>query len=57
MAGAYGKYDEEIFGTCFYQILQCLNCDGDRFVMAWVLYTSVCKKSEIGIFQVRVYVI
>jgi hypothetical protein len=34
MAGAHGKYYEEIFGTHFYQTLKCLNCDGDRFVVA-----------------------
>jgi hypothetical protein len=41
MAGVYGKYYEEIFGTHFYQILWCLNCDGNRFVVARVLYKSV----------------
>jgi hypothetical protein len=40
MAGAYGKY-EEIFGTHFHQTLRCLNIDGDRFVLTWVLYKSV----------------
>jgi hypothetical protein len=43
MAGAYGKYYVEIFGTYFYQTFQCLNCDGDRFVVAWVIYKSVYK--------------
>jgi hypothetical protein len=34
MAGAYAKYYEEIFGIHFYQTIECLNCDGDRFVVA-----------------------
>jgi hypothetical protein len=38
MAGAYGKYYEEIFGTHFYQTLLCLNCEGYRSVEACVLY-------------------
>ena len=38
MAGACAQYYEEIFGTHFYQTFLCLNCDGDRFVVAWILY-------------------
>ena len=48
MAGAYDKYYEEIFGTHFYQALQYLNCDGDRFVVAWILYKSVYKREQNG---------
>ena len=38
MAGAHGQYYEEIFGTHIYQTLLCLNFDGDRFQVAWILY-------------------
>jgi hypothetical protein len=38
MAGACAQYYEEIFVTHFYQTFLCLNCDGDRFVVAWILY-------------------
>jgi hypothetical protein len=46
MAGAYGKYYEEIFGTHIYLTLWCLNCDGDQFVVAWVLHKSVYKREQ-----------
>jgi hypothetical protein len=46
MAGAYGKYYEEIFRKHFYQTLYYLNCDGDRFIVAWVLYKSVYKREQ-----------
>jgi hypothetical protein len=46
MAGAYGIYYTEIFGTHFYRILSYLNFDGDRFVVAWVLYESLYKREQ-----------
>jgi hypothetical protein len=45
MAWAYGKY-EEIFGTHFHKTRKCLNCGGDRYLVAWVLYKSVYKREE-----------
>jgi hypothetical protein len=46
MAGTYGKYYEEIFGTHFYETLLSLNCDGGRFVIAWILYKFVYKREQ-----------
>jgi hypothetical protein len=44
MAGAYGQIYEEIFRKHFYQTLLCLNCDGDRFEVAWIILICVKKR-------------